>query len=408
MGSLSLAGTPPTIMDSHFSNPGPPSHLEALPNELIIIIADYLDPQTLPAFRCTSRILSACAVNAFGSAFITERRHVLSLQSLEKLVHITAHPLFGRFVKSVRLGVVQLTEHDCRYCYFSRPEHDVYRSRREGQQAPIISDRAEGLLRDAFANCQSPLILGVWDNVVASNDPSLSSSIDSWFKVPISLDTVLIPSCSFSLLIDAAISQGCSVKGLDITTQNAIYYNVRNLLLAVGQAADHVFSSITSLNIDFHDSHLFASDFPRMKDLDLFAFTARSHASHIAEPVNYLWHDGFEQLSKNALQRSNNSSLSPTIHEDIQILHQSSEMLKRNPEDINQDTMTVVKTQLSLHPRACLPHLHHVMLLRKLDVRFQIDSSCDRIRVDVLYLSRTRHIQTFPYLAFWPNPPVAA
>lgn len=86
-----------------------PRTLDMLPAEMLMQICDFADPKSLITLRRTCRIISQCAMTPFCNVHFSERRHILSRHSLLELVKITAHPVFGPFVRTIKLGSCRLS-----------------------------------------------------------------------------------------------------------------------------------------------------------------------------------------------------------------------------------------------------------------------------------------------------------
>ncbi|CAD0052338.1 unnamed protein product [Aureobasidium pullulans] len=72
-----------------------------LPPEVLVEIFNLIDNKDLPNVRLTCKKLCEAANRPFGFANFTERAHVVSPYSINALVDITEHPIFGSYVKSV-------------------------------------------------------------------------------------------------------------------------------------------------------------------------------------------------------------------------------------------------------------------------------------------------------------------
>ena len=72
-----------------------------LPPEVLVEIFNLIDNKDLPSVRLTCKKLCEAANRPFGFANFTERAHVVSPYSINALVDITEHPIFGSYVKSV-------------------------------------------------------------------------------------------------------------------------------------------------------------------------------------------------------------------------------------------------------------------------------------------------------------------
>lgn len=83
--------------------------LDAIPDEMIIQICEFADSRSLTALRATCRRIRHWVEEPFRLAHFSERRHILSRHSLEELFKITAHPVFVRYVRSIKLGSCRLS-----------------------------------------------------------------------------------------------------------------------------------------------------------------------------------------------------------------------------------------------------------------------------------------------------------
>lgn len=72
-----------------------------MPTEILAAIVDLAGSESLPALRLTNKRLRAVSDTPFAITHFRERRHVQSSYSMDALVEITAHPFFGKFVKTV-------------------------------------------------------------------------------------------------------------------------------------------------------------------------------------------------------------------------------------------------------------------------------------------------------------------
>ncbi|TIA38782.1 hypothetical protein D6C83_06432 [Aureobasidium pullulans] len=93
------------------STPNQPDIMD-LPPEVLVEIFNLIDNKDLPNVRLTCKKLCEAANRPFGFANFTERAHVVSPYSINALVDITEHPIFGSYV----CGLVGLSETllDCR------------------------------------------------------------------------------------------------------------------------------------------------------------------------------------------------------------------------------------------------------------------------------------------------------
>lgn len=94
------------VVSSHCIRPT----LQTLPHELILKIIESVDSKDLISLRLTCRDVSACTLVRFSKVHFSERRHILTRHSLQALIDITAHPVYGKDVRSISLGSSRLCE----------------------------------------------------------------------------------------------------------------------------------------------------------------------------------------------------------------------------------------------------------------------------------------------------------
>jgi hypothetical protein len=80
-----------------------PSRLIELPNEVLMEICSSAEDRDLPSLRLTCRELCDTATPHFAKVNFTERFHVVSPYSIDTLVKITEHPVFGGYVRTVAI-----------------------------------------------------------------------------------------------------------------------------------------------------------------------------------------------------------------------------------------------------------------------------------------------------------------
>lgn len=76
------------------------------PPEIISHIFSHVNNGDLMELRLVNKQISASATRPFGLAYFTERNHVISEHSIQVLLDITEHPVFGPYVKTVVLNGV--------------------------------------------------------------------------------------------------------------------------------------------------------------------------------------------------------------------------------------------------------------------------------------------------------------
>ncbi|KEQ75039.1 hypothetical protein M436DRAFT_24837, partial [Aureobasidium namibiae CBS 147.97] len=72
-----------------------------MPNEILSTIVDLAGSESLPALRLTNKQLRVVSDTPFATTHFLERRHVQTAFSMNGLAEITAHPFFGKFVRTV-------------------------------------------------------------------------------------------------------------------------------------------------------------------------------------------------------------------------------------------------------------------------------------------------------------------
>ncbi|CAD0089991.1 unnamed protein product [Aureobasidium vineae] len=78
--------------------------LSGMPAEILSAIIKLAGSGALPALRLTNKRLCAVSNDRFALQHFSERRHVASAYSMDALIEITAHPFFGKFVKTVMVS----------------------------------------------------------------------------------------------------------------------------------------------------------------------------------------------------------------------------------------------------------------------------------------------------------------
>jgi hypothetical protein len=86
-----------------------PSRLLELPNEVLIKIFNSARRQDLPNVRLTCSRLCDTANPQFAKVNFTKRVYVVSPYSIDTLVDITKHPVFGGYVKTVVISSARQT-----------------------------------------------------------------------------------------------------------------------------------------------------------------------------------------------------------------------------------------------------------------------------------------------------------
>jgi hypothetical protein len=75
-----------------------------LPDELLTNITDHVSPKDLPNFRLTCKTLANIAAKQFGQKRLAHRRFIFTKYSLQGLIDMTGHSVFGPCIKSIMFG----------------------------------------------------------------------------------------------------------------------------------------------------------------------------------------------------------------------------------------------------------------------------------------------------------------
>ncbi|CAD0107255.1 unnamed protein product [Aureobasidium uvarum] len=85
------------------------AHIVALPPEILDIIVANCQDGDLSNLRLSCRTLSSPSTRPFGRRCLAHLRIIFTELSLQGLVDITAHPVFGTSVRSISFGTYRLT-----------------------------------------------------------------------------------------------------------------------------------------------------------------------------------------------------------------------------------------------------------------------------------------------------------
>ncbi|KAK4892792.1 hypothetical protein LTR27_008706 [Elasticomyces elasticus] len=119
--------------------------LVSLPIELIDSIATFLTRNELAAFRATCRELAAKLQRSFAHDSFTSRKFLLADPwSMNALVEIARHPVFGKTLRTITLAPYHLTKSGGDYFFASkRYEHAIWARNTSAYWRDKIIDRAE-------------------------------------------------------------------------------------------------------------------------------------------------------------------------------------------------------------------------------------------------------------------------
>jgi hypothetical protein len=80
-----------------------------LPDELLTNIANNVTPEDLPNFRLTCKTLANIAAKQIGQKRLAHSRFIFTKYSLQGLIDMTGHPVFGQCIKSIMFSTDRLT-----------------------------------------------------------------------------------------------------------------------------------------------------------------------------------------------------------------------------------------------------------------------------------------------------------
>ncbi|OBW66724.1 MAG: SWIB-domain-containing protein [Aureobasidium pullulans] len=141
--------------------------ISSCPTEIIQMIAVAADPTDLANLRLVSKQWCAVSSRLFGLANLRHPRFIISPYSLQGLVDLTAHPIFGPCVESVNIGSYRLKKH----LVNTQPHLDI----NHANAAALKQFRFEqtgshlNLLAQAFANLRDHGVmpmLGAFEDIV--------------------------------------------------------------------------------------------------------------------------------------------------------------------------------------------------------------------------------------------------
>ncbi|THY24932.1 hypothetical protein D6D01_05261 [Aureobasidium pullulans] len=149
-----------------------------LPDELLSTISDAIDPEDLPNFRLTCKTLNDVSGKTFGEKRLAHRRFIFTEFSMQGLVDLTAHPVFGPCVKEIMFGTHRVTNN--LHTLLNRIEKSGITDNDKAMEVLRLFDenwtrrsdfeirRLEPMLSKALCNLQkwgSGVILGVFDDI---------------------------------------------------------------------------------------------------------------------------------------------------------------------------------------------------------------------------------------------------
>ena len=149
-----------------------------LPNEILLTISDAVDPEDLPNFRLTCKTLNDVSAKTFGEKRLAHRRFIFTEFSMQGLVDLTAHPVFGPCVREIMFGTHRVTNNlrtllnHIEMLGITDNDRAIEVLRLFDEKWTRRSDfetrRLEPMLGEALCNLQmweSGVILGVFDDI---------------------------------------------------------------------------------------------------------------------------------------------------------------------------------------------------------------------------------------------------
>lgn len=80
-----------------------------LPTEMLCSIASLLEAQDFFSFRQTSRVIQNSTISQFATQYFKRRYILLQRHSLEALINIARHPVFGPTVHTLDISIAHIT-----------------------------------------------------------------------------------------------------------------------------------------------------------------------------------------------------------------------------------------------------------------------------------------------------------
>ncbi|KAI5197730.1 hypothetical protein E4T39_07144 [Aureobasidium subglaciale] len=267
-----------------------------------------INPDDLPSFRLTNSHLRQCSIDFFAKQ-LTDRRFILSPYSLQGLVDLTAHPVFGTLVQSIALATHQFKPEDdsCHSEHSKQAAAKQYHFIDTGQHVRMLSDALSYLDRHHVI----PTLAVFQDICDVSNAGNkiqvkhMAYGYDELYSSePVRLRVQSVPGDAVDAWISASHHAGVPIKrlvlrlgwykesedtrGWNITKQDKLDYQIRRLLLnesdrELGRPTISIKPGI-DLTIAFHTGHTDPTSRLSIKDADrslqLLAVSVASKAGH--------------------------------------------------------------------------------------------------------------------------------
>ena len=83
-------------------------NLDKLPTEILDMVIERCDPESLKSLRLVSHRLSNVSSKPFGDQWLAHRRFIFTPYSLQGFVDLSAHPVLGPCVRTVQFGTCRV------------------------------------------------------------------------------------------------------------------------------------------------------------------------------------------------------------------------------------------------------------------------------------------------------------
>lgn len=123
--------------------------LVGFPAELIAMIATELDSQEFFNFRLVSREINYKSFSYFLDCYFHSRHHMLDRYSLENLLQISGHPVFGSLLRILEVCIDHLTDEPPYFkpCRLDRSKQYEVATVNEGEYKRYLDDQTGSILR---------------------------------------------------------------------------------------------------------------------------------------------------------------------------------------------------------------------------------------------------------------------
>lgn len=167
---------------SSITTPDKP-YIEALPDEIFCMIAAACEAGDLSKLRLTNKTFCRISNKYFGEQCLASRRFIFTEHSLEGLIELTAHEIFGPCIRNLTFGTASL---------YSRSKHsrdsvDSYEHHYAKAQLDfLLADLHVKYLCRALRNLKKlgnmSVVLGIYDDILGEGDdyPDYTESLETY------------------------------------------------------------------------------------------------------------------------------------------------------------------------------------------------------------------------------------